>query len=201
MPAQRVADAYSRRAAEYVAAVGLIEHVEQRDLDEVLSWARSVDGPVLDVGCGPGQWTERLRQEGVDIEGIDPSGAFIDEARARYPLARFRAGIAESLDAADASIGGILAWFSLIHTDPADIDVALREFARALAPGAGLFVGFFAGDVLEPFDHAITTAYYWPAALLTGHVERAGFSAIEAQVRTPVGARTQGVLRAVRARR
>lgn len=99
MPAQRVADAYSRRAAEYVAAVGLIEHVEQRDLDEVLSWARSVDGPVLDVGCGPGQWTERLRQEGVDIEGIDPSGAFIDEARARYPLARFRAGVAESLDA------------------------------------------------------------------------------------------------------
>jgi hypothetical protein len=65
----------------------------------------------------------------------------------------------------DASLGGILAWFSLIHTDPDQIGAPLTEFARGTRPGGGLLIGIFEGAELAPFDHAVTTAYFWPVSL------------------------------------
>lgn len=48
-------------------------------------------------------------------------------------------------------LGGILAWYSLIHTDPDRLDPLLAEFARAVRPGGGLAIGFFEGPALVPF--------------------------------------------------
>jgi len=192
----QAADAYSRRAGEYVEAVGKIEHAEAADREYLLEWARGVRGPVLDVGCGPGQWTDFLREHEVDIEGLDPSTAFVEHARRSYPLSRYRRGQAESLGVESKSLGGVLAWYSLIHTEPSGIDAALVEFARAIHPGGSLLIGFFAGVKLEPFDHAITTAYYWPVNALTERVERAGFTVIETQIRERQGRRPEALLSA-----
>ncbi len=183
MPLVPAADAYSRRAIDYVEAVGKIEHAEAEDREYLLEWARGIRGPVLDVGCGPGQWTDFLREHGVDIEGLDPSTAFVEHARRSYPLSRYRLGRAESLGVESESLCGLLAWYSLIHTQPREIDAALAEFARAVQPGGGILLGFFAGEMLEPFDHAITTAYYWPADALAERVERAGFTVTETRLR------------------
>lgn len=183
MPPVPAADAYSRRASAYIEAVGKIEHAEAEDREYLLEWARGIRGPVLDVGCGPGQWTDFLREHGVGIEGLDPSTAFVEHARRSYPLSRYRLGRAESLGVESETLGGVLAWYSLIHTEPSEIDAALAEFARAVKPGGGLLIGFFAGERLEPFDHAITTAYYWPAEALTARVQRAGFTVAETRLR------------------
>ena len=178
-----VANAYSRRAAEYIAAVGKTEHAEAEDREYLLAWASGIRGPVLDVGCGPGQWTELFRSEGIDVAGLDPSGAFIAAAREAYPLGNYRLGRAETLGVEAESLGGVLAWYSLIHTEPAAIDAPLHEFARALAPEGSLLLGFFAGPALESFDHAIATAYYWPPEMLTERVEAAGFTVTDVRVR------------------
>jgi hypothetical protein len=45
-------------------------------------------------------------------------------------------------------------------------------------------VGFFLGPIVEPFDHAVVTAYRWPAELLAHELEAAGFSVIETHTRT-----------------
>ncbi len=199
-PRVPAADAYSRRASEYVEAVGKIEHAAAEDREFVLEWARGIRGPVLDVGCGPGQWTDFLRKHGADVEGLDPSTAFVEHARRSYPLSRYRLGRAESLGVESGSLGCVLAWYSLIHTEPSEIDVALAEFARAVQPGGGLLLGFFAGARLEAFDHAITTAYYWPADALAERVERAGFTVTETQVREGPGKRPEARLCAQRER-
>ncbi|MBD4514950.1 methyltransferase domain-containing protein, partial [Xanthomonas citri pv. citri] len=89
--------------------------------------------------------------------GIDPVPEFIDDARARFPDVAFRVGRAEALDVYDASVGGILAWYSLIHTDPSQLTAVFGEFARVLRPGGSILVGFFAGVDLTRFDHAVTT--------------------------------------------
>ena len=194
MTIDSVRDAYSRRAAEYVEVVGRIEHAAEADRMAILGWARSVDGPILDVGCGPGQWTSLLHEAGLDIEGSDPVEAFIEVAREEHPSARFRLGRAEDLGVPDGSLGGVLTWFSLIHTDPAEIEVPLRALARSLRVGGSLAIGFFDGQAREPFDHAVVTAYFWSVDALTEAVDCVGLTVTEARTRHDPPARPQGFL-------
>jgi ubiquinone/menaquinone biosynthesis C-methylase UbiE len=194
MSVARVREAYAARAAEYISLFGSIEAAAEQDREYVLAWARAVNGRIIDVGCGPGQWTDYLHGHGVDIEGVDPVPAFIDEARQRYPGVEYRAGHADRLGVDDASLGGVLAWYSLIHTEPDQIGVPLAELARCIRPGGGLTIGFVEGAELAPFDHAVTTAYFWPVGLLSSRVERAGFVVADVHTRADPGARPQGAI-------
>ena len=160
MSGARVVEAYRARAAEYISLLGSIDAAAEQDRESVLAWARGLDGRVLDVGCGPGQWTNYLSEQGVDVEGVDPVAEFITEARRRFPGVTYRVGRADQLGVEDAGLGGVLSWFSMIHTEPEEVAVPLAEFARCLAPGGGLAIGFCEGPELVPFDHAVTTAFF-----------------------------------------
>ena len=50
---ETVEAAYSLRAADYTALFGSIEAAQPADRKFVAGWAASLDGPVLDAGCGP----------------------------------------------------------------------------------------------------------------------------------------------------
>lgn len=95
-------------------------------------------------------------------------------------------------------MGGVLAWFSLIHTAPRQIGVPLTEFARCIRPGGGLAIGFFEGAELVSFDHAVTTAYIWPVGLLSSQVEQSGFAVTDVHTRVDPGTRPQGTMIAQR---
>ncbi|MBD4580122.1 SAM-dependent methyltransferase, partial [Xanthomonas citri pv. citri] len=56
MEIETVRAAYARRAGEYIARLGSIDATALADQDLINAWGRSVHGPVLDVGCGPGHW-------------------------------------------------------------------------------------------------------------------------------------------------
>lgn len=180
-----VADAYNARAASYIANVGQVDLWPAEDRKLLLAWARSVEGLLLDVGCGPGHWTDLLRAEGADILGIDPGSEFVEHARGRFPLTKFRIGRAESLEERAASVGGVLAWFSLIHLSPPSLDVALEEFARVVKPGGSVLIGFFLGDAGQPFAHPIAPAYYWSVDALTQRLESAGFRVLGDRIQGP----------------
>lgn len=197
-PFDDVLAAYGARANEYAAAVGRIEHTAAADRDLVRRWARGCTGPLLDVGCGPGQWTHWLSAQGVQITGIDPVPEFIELARAAYPDACYRIGRADSLGVDAGSLGGVLAWYSLIHADETDMTLALAEFARCLRPGGGLLLGLFANKDRELFDHAVVAAHFWPLECVASMVESAGFTILHATTRTDPGKRTHGEISAVR---
>jgi ubiquinone/menaquinone biosynthesis C-methylase UbiE len=103
-------------------------------------------GPVADVGCGPGHVTAELHALGVDAFGIDLSPSMIDVARRDHPGVRFDVGSMTALDLPDASVGGLLAWWSLIHVPDGDVPAVFRQFRRVLRPGGLLAVGFHVGD-------------------------------------------------------
>ncbi|AVT28367.1 SAM-dependent methyltransferase [Plantactinospora sp. BC1] len=107
------------------------------------------DGPVADVGCGPGRITAHLRGIGLDAFGVDLSPGMIEVARRDHPGLRFEVGSMTGLELADESLAGLLAWFSLIHVPDDEVPVVLAEFFRVLRPGAPLLVGFHAGDGSE----------------------------------------------------
>ncbi|MEY9844381.1 class I SAM-dependent methyltransferase [Streptacidiphilus sp. MAP5-3] len=104
------------------------------------------DGPVADVGCGPGHVTAHLHGLGLDAFGIDLSPGMVDVARRDHPGLRFDVGSMTELDLAEASLAGLLAWQSLIHIPDDQVPVVLGQFRRALRPGAPLQLLFHIGD-------------------------------------------------------
>jgi SAM-dependent methyltransferase len=103
-------------------------------------------GPVADVGCGPGHVTAHLHELGIDAFGIDLSPAMIDVARGDHPDLRFEVGSMTDLDLADASVAGLIAFWSLIHVPDDAVPTVFGHFRRALRPGGPLLLGFHVGD-------------------------------------------------------
>jgi SAM-dependent methyltransferase len=168
--------------------------VHPSDLHLVTGWADGIEGPVLDAGCGPGHWTAHLAERGVDARGIDQVSRFIRHARRAHPGVPFDVANMAALPEASGSIGGVLAWYSLIHHEPAELRAVLAEFARVLRPGGGLLVGFFFGPAHERFDHAVVSAFRWPAEALGEELREAGFEILEAHTRTGRGYRPHGAI-------
>ncbi|MFC9859384.1 MULTISPECIES: class I SAM-dependent DNA methyltransferase [unclassified Streptomyces] len=103
-------------------------------------------GPVADVGCGPGHVTAHLHESGIDAFGIDLSPVMIDVARRDHPDLRFEVGSMTDLPLADASVTGLLAFWSLIHVPDDAIPAVFAHFRRVVRPGGPLLLGFHAGD-------------------------------------------------------
>ena len=103
-------------------------------------------GPVLDVGCGPGDVTAHLAQLGLDASGVDLSPRMVEHARRRYPGLRFDVRSATELGLAPGSLGGILGWWSLFNLPRQVLPEVLATFAAALVPGGLALVGTHVGD-------------------------------------------------------
>ncbi|MDZ8202693.1 class I SAM-dependent methyltransferase [Microbacterium sp. SSW1-59] len=174
---------YTDRADEYIALLGSMESVHRSDRQLVSDWADQVEGPILDAGCGPGHWTGYLSTRGAQVSGIDQVPAFLKHARTRYPGIPYLVGSIDELPLASRSVGGVLAWYSLIHHDPDTIDRALDEFARVLTADGTLLVGFFVGADIEPFDHAVAQAWRWSPDAFSERLGAAGFAVIETHIR------------------
>ncbi|WP_088997666.1 class I SAM-dependent methyltransferase [Micromonospora echinaurantiaca] len=187
MNVERVRDAYASVADLYIELFGTSQQVHADDLAFIGRHLSIQPGKVLDVGCGPGHITGYLRSLGADATGIDMVPEFIAHARAAHPHGRYQLGSMTSLDVEDDSIAGILAWFSLIHLPPQDLDGVLAEFRRVMTPAGTLVVGFFDGDEVGAFDHKVVTAYRWPADEISERLARAGFTEVERQHRPSDG--------------
>lgn len=148
------------------------------------AFAAGVRGAVLDAGCGPGRMTAYLRELGVPVSGIDLTPELIDIARSDHPGVPFAVGDLRNLPHADGALGGVVAWYSFIHLDPAQLPVAFAEFARVLAPGGRLLLGFFAGAG-EVFDHKVIEAHRWSPDRLGELLATAGFAVRASLTRAP----------------
>jgi SAM-dependent methyltransferase len=131
-------------------AVSYAEHT--RDLLDELPhvraalrlFAEETDGPVADVGCGPGLVTAHLHALGADVFGVDLSPAMIELARRTHPGLRFEVG--SMTEPLGTPVAGILAWWSLIHVPDELVPVVFGHFREALPPNGLLMLGFHVGD-------------------------------------------------------
>ena len=146
---------------------------------------------VADVGCGPGRVTTFLATQGLDAIGLDVSAAMLAAARAAHPGVRFEEGQLDALPIADGSLGGVVCWYSIIHTPPALLHDAFVELARVLCSGGYLLLAFQTGGG-EPVDRADAhgtglslTSYRHDLGGVTSRLQEAGFEAYATAVREP----------------
>ncbi|MDO3687749.1 class I SAM-dependent methyltransferase [Micromonospora sp. C28ISP2-4] len=179
MGSKQVRQAYAAVAELYIELFGTTGHVHADDLALIGRHLAVRTGPVLDLGCGPGHLTDHLRSLGVDATGIDIVPEFVAHARTTHPGGVYRLGSLDDLAVLDHSVAGILAWYSLIHLPPPDLDAVLAGFRRAIVLGGPLVAGIFVGDEVGAFDHKVATAYRWPVDEFSARLWRAGFAEVE----------------------
>ncbi|GIH78360.1 class I SAM-dependent DNA methyltransferase [Planobispora longispora] len=187
--------AYDAVAVEYSALFRTAHESKPLDRAMLSAFAELVrstgSGPVADLGCGPGHVTAYLRSLGLTVSGLDLSPTMIALARAAYPDLRFDEGSMTALDLKDGALGGILSWYSVIHTPPELLPTVFAEFRRVLAPGGHLLLGFFAHDEPShlaeplPFDHKVTLAYRWSPGHLADLLRQAGLDVTARLLREP----------------
>lgn len=154
--------------------------------------------PVVEVGCGPGHVTAYLTDLGLEARGIDLTPEMVEEARARHPQATYEVGDLRRLmrpTSADGW-GAVLAWYSLVHTTPAEMPEVLAALVRPLRPGGWLVHAGHAGtgvvhrDRLFDSDVDLDFVLHEPADL-AAQFERAGLVDVAWYRRGPIAARNE----------
>ncbi|HEX8171353.1 MAG TPA: class I SAM-dependent methyltransferase [Thermoanaerobaculia bacterium] len=107
---------------------------------DVLPYVRMAVAPVLDVGCGRGEFLAACREAGVAARGVDMNERSVADLRARgFDVAL--SGVPECFASiADRSLGSVLAMHVVEHL-PVDALFALfRESSRVLRDGGLLMI-------------------------------------------------------------
>ncbi|CAN5346370.1 class I SAM-dependent methyltransferase [soil metagenome] len=188
-------DSYDLVAANYASATR--HELAARPLDRALlaAFAELAIGPVVDFGCGPGHVTAHLHQLGLDVSGLDTSAGMIEVARAAYPEVRFEVG---SAPPADARLGGLAAFYSIIHTPPGELQSLFSAFATALAPASPLLLAFQVGSddrrhISSGFGHEVSLdAYRFDPENVVVALEAAGFEMLSRTIREPADPSEKG---------
>ncbi|HEX2578279.1 MAG TPA: class I SAM-dependent methyltransferase, partial [Aquihabitans sp.] len=119
---EHVRQAYGAVAEQYAELFGRTAQVHADDLASIARHLSIRPGAVIDVGCGPGHLTGHLRSLDVDATGFDVVPELLQHARATHPDGRYVLGSLGRLPVPDRSVAGVLAWYSLIHVPPDDLD-------------------------------------------------------------------------------
>jgi SAM-dependent methyltransferase len=195
-PGDEVRETYNTVARSYADQIPGLSAETDADIALIDSFATRISasggGTVLDAGAGPGRVTHYLSELGLDISGVDLSPGMVEVARATYPGLRFAVGTHQRLDVADASLAGLIAWYSIIHTALDGLPAVFAEFARALRPGGFLLLGFHAGSevvhVTQSYGHEVMIDLnLFSADAISQLLAEAGFTEITPIVRAPEG--------------
>jgi SAM-dependent methyltransferase len=127
---------------EYASDAGLTARLalwQRRDgpQPQDIAFDEAIDGAprrVLDVGCGRGEFAERLSAAGAEVVALDQSEQMVELTRARGVDARV--GDVQGLPFENGAFDVVVANFMLYHVP--DLDRAFAEIVRVLRPGGRL---------------------------------------------------------------
>jgi SAM-dependent methyltransferase len=147
-------------------------------------------GRVCDLGCGPAQIARYLRDRGVDTFGLDLSAGMLAQARRLNPDLSFVQSSMLALGLGSEVLGGIAAFYSIIHIPRKQVVNALSEMGRVLRQGGCLLVTFHLGAEDSHHEELFARPVSLDVALfttaeMTGYLREAGFQVDEVLERDP----------------
>jgi O-antigen chain-terminating methyltransferase len=146
--------------------------------------------PVIDLGCGRGEFLELLRERGIAARGVDGNANAVRECRDKGLDVRVGDLVAYLREQEKGSLGGVFAAQVAEHLPPDVLTALLAESHRALRPGGLLLletpnprsvVGF-----LEVYNRDLTHERPLHPDTLSFLAAAAGFTDVRVEMRTPV---------------
>ncbi|MBN1915751.1 class I SAM-dependent methyltransferase [Candidatus Dojkabacteria bacterium] len=143
-------------------------------------------GFVLDVGCGPGTFTQHFLKHGFKVEGIDLSEKMLEIAKRNIPFVNFKLMDMRNLRYFDESFDGIFAGYSLIHIPGEDIEKTLEGFYRVMEKNGFLMISAQSGEgekvIDEPLAKGVKIFFnFYRLDELAKLIEQAGFEVVYKQ--------------------
>jgi SAM-dependent methyltransferase len=187
----RIRDSYDSVATAY--ADSLWNELERKPLDRHLlrRFAEEVGpGPVLEVGCGPGQIARYLHDLGVAVSGVDLSLEMVRTAAGLSPAVAFHVADMRALDVPAGSLAGIVAFYAIVHLSDNELVPTFREWHRVLAPAGVVLLAFHLGTGVVHLDELLGRPVFldfrwFSVATVRSALEAAGFEVRETTEREP----------------
>ena len=104
---------------------------------------------ILDLGCGAGYESMRLRQLGAEVVGIDYSEEPIRIARLKNPDCRFEIMDFREIDATLGCFDGIVAIASLIHIADDELSLVFQNMKKVLKMSGYVLIAIVEGQGLS----------------------------------------------------
>jgi O-antigen chain-terminating methyltransferase len=143
---------------------------------------RDPPGPVVDIGCGRGEFLELLRDAGVDAYGVDRHPDMVARCREKDLKAQQGEALDHLRSVAPKSLGGVFSAQMIEHLEIPDVPKLFELAADALAPGGYLVVETINPESLFVFAGAfyVDLGHLRPLHPLTLQflAEQAGFADI-----------------------
>ena len=144
----------------------------------------SVDeqAPLLDLGCGRGEWLELLREEGIKARGVDQNSVLLDECRA-LGLDVTEGDVLDYLkNLPDKSLGAVTGFHIIEHLPIEALVRLIDESLRVLRPG-----GLLLFETPNPENVLVGSHFFYfdpthrnplPALLMKFLLEARGFAGV-----------------------
>jgi SAM-dependent methyltransferase len=143
----RVAERYEQRFEDELDG-------KPADRERLAAFAEATSGLVLEVGAGPGHVGAFVAARASDVVALDLSPEMARLALARVPAV---CGDMLHLPVRSASLGGALAFYSIIHLAREAVPDALGELHRVLGSGGRLLVAVHRGTTVLDVDAFLDT--------------------------------------------
>lgn len=95
-------------------------------------------GKYLDIGCGTGNYTNELQNNGFQFIGIDPSKQMLEKAKLKNNQIDWKIGSAEKIGLQESYVDGIIASLTIHHWT--DLKSGFSEFNKVLKPNGRIVI-------------------------------------------------------------
>ena len=188
----KIENLYNSVAKEYAEAFAGEHQKKPNDREILQRFSQQIvnKSPVWDLGCGPGQTAEYLKNLGVEISGLDLSENMLEQAKTIHPDIYFQKGNLLELEFENNSIAGIVAFYAIVHFTEEQVRRAFNEIFRVLKPdGLFLFTYHIGGETIH-IDRFLGKKVdidfmFFSADFIFNSLEAGGFEKIEIIEREP----------------
>ena len=158
--------------------------------------------PVVDIGCGRGEWLQVLKDRGLSARGVDSNATFAAQIRSKG-LEVVEADAIEYLTgAASDSVGAVTAFHIVEHLEINALLALVREAFRVVRPGGVVILETPNPENLVvgscSFYHDPTHRRPIPPATLSFYLRHIGFSNVTVTSLAPLNLVTEPVGEALR---
>jgi ubiquinone/menaquinone biosynthesis C-methylase UbiE len=188
-----IIDCYDKTAQSY--ADKFLHELNDKPLDKILLKSfceqNKDNGLLIDFGCGPGQTTKFLFDNGLhNILGTDLSAEMVKVATRLHSKIKFEQADLLDLNYADNSFGSAIAFYAIVHFDYEQIKRAFSEVKRVLSMNSEFLFSFHIGNEIVSLDKFLDKKVnikfqFFEVDKITTLVEAVGLDIIDVIKRQP----------------